>query len=108
MRQSWANEFVGESPAPSFVSIDPDSGLDGGGTGVTIVISGFDANDTSEIRFGCDAQGFGGDIADDLVALNSTTLTCTTPPAGAGPGVVNVSVVAVTATVVGLGVYTYL
>jgi len=105
MRQSWANEFAGESPLYTFVSITPNEGSVDGGEPVTITISGFDALDTSEVRFGCDASGAGGEVA-SASAVNSTVIDVTTPLYGAG----TVNVVVETTSLqraVGLNVFTF-
>lgn len=107
-RQRWATEAGGETPLYTFVSITPNDGTELGGDPVTIVISGFDANDTNEIRFYCDAAGDGGDIA-TFTVINSTTIDVVTPYSTAGPGVC--SVVVETATLqraIGLDVFQYL
>lgn len=106
-RRRWAIEAGGETPFYMFVSITPNDGTELGGDTVTIVISGFDANDTNEIRFNCDAAGDGGDIA-TFTVTNATTLSVTTPYSTPGPGVC--SVVVETATLqraIGLNVFTY-
>lgn len=90
-RQRWANEYPSESPVYTFVSITPSDGTELGGDPVTIVISGFDANDTNEIRFNCDAAGDGGDIA-TFTVINSTTIDVVTPYSTPGSGVCNVVV----------------
>lgn len=90
-RQRWATEAGGEAPVYTFVSITPNDGTELGGDTVTIVISGFDANDANEIRFNCDAVGDGGDIA-TFTVTNATTLSVTTPYSTPGPGFCNVVV----------------
>lgn len=106
-RQRWATEAGGEAPLYTFVSITPDEGSEAGGDTVTIVISGFDANNTNEIRFNCDAAGDGGDIATYTVT-NSTTLSVTTPYSTPGAGVCNVVVeVSLAERAIGLNVFTY-
>jgi hypothetical protein len=107
-RQRWATEAGGESPLYTFVSITPNDGTELGGDVVTIVISGFDANDTNEIRFGCDAAGDGGDIASYTVT-NSTTISVTTPLSSSGPGTVNVVVEqSISIRAIGLNVFQFL
>ena len=106
-RQRWANEYPSESPLYTFVSITPDEGSEAGGDTVTIVISGFDANNTSDIRFNCDAAGDGGDIATYTVT-NATTLSVTTPYSTPGPGTCNVVVESsLVERAIGLNVFTY-
>lgn len=106
-RQRWATEAGGESPLYTFVSITPSDGSEIGGDTVTIVISGFDANNTSEIRFNCDSVGDGGDIA-TFTVTNSTTLSVTTPYSTPGAGVCNVVVeVSLAERAIGLNVFTY-
>lgn len=90
-RQRWATEAGGEAPVYTFVSISPDNGSVDGGEPVTITISGFDALDTNEVRFGCDASGVGGEVA-SASAVNSTVIDVTVPLYGPGPGLVNVVV----------------
>lgn len=90
-RQRWATEAGGEAPLYTLVSITPNDGTELGGDTVTIVISGFDANDTNEIRFNCDAAGDGGDIA-TFTVTNATTLSVTTPYSTPGAGACNVVV----------------
>ena len=90
-RQRWAIEAGGVAPFYMFVSITPNDGTELGGDTVTIVISGFYANDTNEIRFNCDAAGDGGDIA-TFTVTNATTLSVTTPYSTPGAGVCNVVV----------------
>jgi hypothetical protein len=108
LRQRWASEAGGESPAYSIVSVTPSAGSEMGGTSVTIVISGFDANDISDIFFGCDSAGVGGDLATDISATNATTVTCLTPASPFGSGSANVKIEAPGITVVGLAVFTYI
>lgn len=106
-RQRWAIETGGVVPVYMFVSITPSDGTELGGDPVTIVISGFDANDTNEIRFNCDAAGDGGDIASYTVT-NSTTLSVTTPYSTPGAGVCNVVVETPTSQrAIGINVFQY-
>lgn len=106
-RQRWANEYPSESPLYTFVSITPNNGTELGGDTVTIVISGFDANETNEIRFNCDAVGDGGDIA-TFTVTNATTLSVTTPFSTPGDGACNVVVEQSPAQrAIGLNVFTY-
>jgi len=106
-RQRWATEAGGEAPVYTFVSITPSDGTELGGDTVTIVISGFDANDTNEIRFNCDAVGVGGDIA-TFTVTNATTLSVTTPYSTQGPVVCNVVVETSTLQrAVGIAVFTF-
>lgn len=107
MRQRWVNEYPSESPLYTFVSITPSDGSEIGGDTVTIVISGFDANNTNEVRFNCDASGDNGDIA-TFTVTNSTTLSVTTPYSTPGAGVCNVVVeVSLAERAIGLNVFTY-
>ena len=106
-RQRWATEAGGETPLYTFVSITPSDGSEIGGDTVTIVISGFDANNTNEVRFNCDASGDNGDIA-TFAVTNSTTLSVTTPYSTPGAGVCNVVVeVSLAERAIGLNVFTY-
>lgn len=106
-RQRWATEAGGEAPIYTFVSITPSDGTELGGDPVTIVISGFDANNTNEIRFNCDAAGDGGDIASYTVT-NSTTLSVTTPYSTPGAGACNVVVEqSPVQRAIGLNAFTY-
>lgn len=106
-RSVWAEDAGGESPLYTFVSITPDEGSEAGGDTVTIVISGFDANNTNEVRFNCDAVGDGGDIATYTVT-NATTLSVTTPYSTPGAGACNVVVeVSLAERAIGLNVFTY-
>ena len=106
-RQRWATEAGGESPVYTFVSITPSDGTEFGGDTVTIVISGFDASDTNEIRFNCDAVGDGGDIA-TFTVTNATTLSVTTPYSTQGFGVCNVVVETPTLQrAIGINVFQY-
>ena len=113
MRQRWATEAGGESPAGgepplyTFVSITPNEGSVDGGESVTITISGFDALETNEVRFGCDASGVGGEIA-SASAVNSVVIDVTTPFYGPGSGTVNVVVeTASLQRAIGLNVFTF-
>lgn len=107
MRQRWVNEYPSESPLYTFVSITPSDGSEIGGDTVTIVISGFDANNTNEIRFNCDAAGDNGDIA-TFTVTNSTTLSVTTPYSTPGAGTCNVVVEqSPVQRAIGLNAFTY-
>lgn len=106
-RRLWATEAGGESPLYTLVSITPNDGTELGGDTVTIVISGFDANNTNEIRFNCDASGDNGDIA-TFTVTNSTTLSVTTPYSTPGAGVCNVVVEqSPVQRAIGLNAFTY-
>lgn len=106
-RQRWATEAGGESPVYTFVSITPNDGSVDGGESVTITISGFDALDTNEVRFGCDASGAGGEVA-SAYAVNSTVIDVTTPLYTPGAGTVNVVVETTSLQrAVGLNVFTF-
>jgi hypothetical protein len=106
-RQRWATDAGGETPLYTFVSISPDSGSQDGGEPVTITISGFNALDTNEVRFGCDASGDGGDVA-SFSAVNSTVIDVTTPLSTSGTGTKNVVVeVSALQRAVGIAVFTF-
>lgn len=106
-RQRWVNEYPSESPLYTLVSITPNDGTELGGDTVTIVISGFDANNTNEIRFNCNAAGVDGDIA-TFTVTNSTTLSVTTPYSTPGAGVCNVVVEqSPVQRAIGLNAFTY-
>lgn len=60
---------------PVLLSIDPDFGLDTGGTSVTLTGTGF--------RAGASVT-FGGTSATSVVVVNSTTITCDTPAHASG------------------------
>lgn len=106
-RSVWAEDAGGESPLYTFVSITPNDGSELGGDPVTIVISGFDANNTNEVRFNCDASGDNGDIASFSV-INSTTIDVVTPYSTPGAGACNVVVEqSPVQRAIGLNVFTY-
>ena len=89
-------------PAPTLSQIDPASGSTAGGTPVTITGTGFLATGSTTVRFDAVACG-------DLVVLDSTTLTCTTP-ARALAGAVDVTITnpdAQSDTLAGGYTYTY-
>lgn len=65
----------GAAPAPTVTSVAASSGSTAGGTNVTITGTGFVATPTVT---------FGGTSATNVVWVNSTTLTCTTPAHAAG------------------------
>jgi hypothetical protein len=69
------NGFTYVSTAPTVASVTPSSGLTTGGTAVSIVGTNFVAGAT---------VSFGGTAASNVVVLNSTTLTATTPAHAAG------------------------
>src|SRR5205085_171720 len=62
-------------PPPVVLSISPAFGLDVGGTAVTIVGTGF--------RAGAGAA-LGGVTANNVIVVDATTITATTPPHTAG------------------------
>lgn len=62
-------------PAPTVSSVSANSGPSAGGTNVTITGTGFVATPT---------VAFGGTSATNVVRVNSTTITCTTPAHAAG------------------------
>ena len=63
--------------APSIFDVDPDNGPESGGTAVTISGSDFSAIGTTTVTFG-------GSAASNVVVVNASTITCTTPAHGAG------------------------
>ena len=63
------------NPAPTVSSISPASGTINGGTGVSIMGTGFQNGAT---------VAFGGTAATGVTVANSTTITATTPAHGAG------------------------
>lgn len=75
-----AYEYV-EAEAPEIISVVPDNGTMHGGTSVTITGENF--TDASSVTFGSEE-------ADDLVVVNDTTITVTTPEHE--PGLVDVTV----------------
>ena len=70
-------------PAPTVSSVSPNSGSTAGGTAVTITGTNFAAGATVT---------FGGTAATNVVAVNSTTITATTPAGSAGAVTVTVTV----------------
>jgi hypothetical protein len=64
------------NPAPTVSSVSPSTGSTGGGTAVTITGTGFLAGAVVE---------FGGVLATNVVVVNGTSITATTPPHTAGP-----------------------
>jgi hypothetical protein len=106
-RQRWANAFPGESPVYTFVSITPNDGSELGGDPATIVISGFDANNTSDVRFNCEANGDGGDLA-TITSTTSTTIDVIVPYSTPGSGTSNVVVETMTLErAIGINVFNY-
>lgn len=75
--------YTASPQAPDVQACSPSSGPVAGGTNVTITGVGFSATISS--------VSFGGVDATEVVRLNSTTLTCTSP-AGVSPGAVNIIV----------------
>ena len=73
--------YVAAGPAPTITGVSPNSGLDGGGTLVTITGTGFT---------GTTAVTFGPAAATSIVVVSDTTLTVTTPPYLAETAVVTV------------------
>ncbi len=69
-------------PAPTITGFNSPTGPTSGGTPITITGTGFD--DTATVTF---ANEFGGDgtgpACTNVQFVNSTTITCTTPPASA-------------------------
>jgi hypothetical protein len=63
---------------PVLATIDPDNGPSSGGTPVTLTGSDFTNVGTTTVSF--DGTG-----ATDVVVVNATTITCTTPAGAAGP-----------------------
>ncbi len=82
----WVMQMVGFSPvsgpAPTVSSVSPNSGSTAGGTAVTITGTNFAAGAT--VRFGSAA-------ATNVVVVNSTTITATTPAGSAGAATVTVT-----------------
>ena len=83
----WVMQMVtfsaASGPVPTVSSVTPNSGSTAGGTAVTITGTNFAAGATVT---------FGGTAATNVVAVNSTTLTATTPAHAAGAVTVTVSV----------------
>ncbi len=85
----------GGTPAPTLTSVTPNSGTTAGGTAVTL---------TGTNLTGTTSVSFGGTAATNVVVVNSTSVTCTTPAKAAGA----VSVTATTPGGTSNGVtYTY-
>ena len=70
-------------PAPTVTSVSPNSGPAAGGTAVTITGTNFASGATVT---------FGAVAATNVVVVNSTTITATTPAGSAGPVTVTVTV----------------
>ena len=68
---------------PTVSSVTPNSGSTAGGTAVTITGTNFAAGATAT---------FGGTAATNVVVVNSTTITATTPAGSAGAVTVTVTV----------------
>jgi len=81
---------------PTLTGISPGNGHMDGGTSVTI--TGTDLDNATEVIIG-------GVAAKDVVRVNATTLTATTP--AGRPGMVDVSVITAGGTSTGVGIYTY-
>ena len=79
---SLANGFV-YVVVPTVISLSPNNGLTTGGTGVTITGTNFAAGATVM---------FGSAAATNVVAVNSTTITATTPAGNVGAVTVTVTV----------------
>jgi hypothetical protein len=79
---SLANGFTYIAP-PTVSSVSPSSGTTLGGTAVTITGTNFAAGATAS---------FGGAAATNVVVVNSTTITATTPAGSAGAVTVTVTV----------------
>ena len=69
-------------PAPTVISVSPNSGPAAGGTAVTIAGTSFAAGAT---------VAFGSAPATNVVVVNGTTITVTTPAGSAGPATVTVT-----------------
>jgi uncharacterized delta-60 repeat protein len=82
--------------APSLTGISPASGHMDGGT--TVTITGTDLESATEVLIG-------GVAAKDVVRVNATTITATTPTGR--PGAVDVNVITAGGTSSGVGIYTY-
>jgi fibronectin type 3 domain-containing protein len=67
--------MLGVGPAPVVTSVTPSSGTTAGGTSVTIAGSGFQPAATVT---------FGGAAATNVIVVNATTITATTPAHSAG------------------------
>ncbi|MFY9908302.1 MAG: IPT/TIG domain-containing protein, partial [Candidatus Sulfotelmatobacter sp.] len=78
---SLASAFTYLAP-PTVTSVSPSSGSTGGGTAVTITGTNFVAGATVT---------FGSTAATNVVVVNSTTITATTPAGGAGAVTVTVT-----------------
>ena len=72
----------GSGPVPTVSSVAPNSGSTAGGTAVTITGTNFAAGATVT---------FGGAAATNVVVVNSTTITATTPAGSAGAVTVTVT-----------------
>jgi len=70
------------NPNPTVLSVDPDHGPTAGGTAVTITGTGFQTGAVPT---------FGVPQATNIVVVNSTTITCLTPPHAAGSVTVTVT-----------------
>lgn len=70
---TWVTAFP--APAPTVLSVSPNSGSDAGGTPVTITGTNFT---------GATGVTFGGAAATSVVVVNATTITCNTPAGTAG------------------------
>lgn len=66
----------------SITSVSPNSGVTTGGTSVTITGTGFQSTAT---------VSFNGDLAADIIVVNSTTITCKTPAHAVGTVDVQIS-----------------
>jgi hypothetical protein len=94
-RDSGADEYSG-APVPVTNQSTPNTGSTSGGTPVTLIGSGFEG--FIEVLF--DTQ-----FATSVVRVNSTTITCVTPPHA--PGVVNVRVRCAGGNSAPSAIYTY-
>lgn len=69
-------------PPPTLTSVSPAAGATAGGISVTLTGTNFT---------GASTVTFGGNAATDLIVVNGTTITCTTPASLAGPSSVLVT-----------------
>lgn len=87
-----------DTPAPTFVSITPNSGLNAGGLAVAIVGTRFTVDATVMI---------GGAAATSVVVVSPTSITCVTPAHVADEATDVVITNGDASTVTGVGAFTY-